>query len=105
MWRVVVAVMLLFGCRHRDVPPPGPRIVAIEVADRSPSRVLDDEAIAKRAAAALKRSNIFEVLDPGIEKALAQGQATWRCRIDVGAAPERGGAGGVLRGMAEVECK
>jgi HEAT repeat protein len=102
--RILVVIALVAGCKRKPPGPLLPRVVSIDVTDRSRESVLDGHAIAGRAAGALRESNLFEVLDPGVERDLLPGQSVWKCRIDVGAATDRAGSEAVVKAMAEVEC-
>jgi HEAT repeat protein len=104
-YRVFVLLALMgAGCKRKPAGPILPRVVSIDIADRSRESVLDGQAIAGRAAGALRESNLFEVLEPGVERELINGQQVWRCRIEVGAATDRGGTDAVVKAMADVEC-
>ena len=102
LWALVAG---LAAC-HRGSRSPGvPRVVSIEVADRSPGRSLDQKALAARVARVLRASGLFEVPEPGPAASAAEGQSAWRCRLDVGGGVERAGREGMLHAIAQVDCE
>ncbi|HJZ84398.1 MAG TPA: HEAT repeat domain-containing protein [Polyangia bacterium] len=104
--RLALALPLaLTACHRSPAPPPRPRVVSVEVADRSPQPVLDKNALTDRVKRALRKSGQFELAEPGADKPLAPGQASWRCRVEAAAAAERAGRDGMLHAMARVRCE
>jgi hypothetical protein len=102
-WLAALLLPLVPACKSKPSGAALPRVVSLDIVDRSPRPLLDSKGIGDKVAEVLRGSGAFEVLPRGSDKLLADGQREWRCQVTIAVGADPGDET-VVHGMSQVDC-